>query len=81
MTFGNAMTEYRFQHDPIRSKEVRRQDQHPIDDVIDVRQRKLRLMLLGEIEELPNNLLHTPHAILHRHPIFLLPARRQRPLP
>src|SRR5262245_55509216 len=58
-----------------------RQDQDPIDDVIDIRRRKLRLMLLGEIKELPNEYLHTPHTVVHRYPILLLPARRQRPLP
>ena len=53
---------------------MRRQDQHPVHNVIDVRQRERRLMLLREIEELPNDLLHAPHAVFHRRPIFLLPA-------
>lgn len=63
------LTESRFQHDSVRGKEVRRQDQHPIDDVIDVRRRELRLILLGEVEELPNNLCtrRTPSSIETRY--------------
>ncbi len=58
-----------------------RQHQHPLDHRIDVGRRKLRLMLLGEIQQLPDDFLYPVQPVLHRRQILLAPGRGDGPLP
>jgi len=71
----------RLQLHTVGDKQVVRQQQYPIDNLIDISQCEFRIVLLREIEQLPDDSLHPPQSILHRRQVLLLPGRRQGSLP
>ena len=58
-----------------------RQPQDTIDQSVHVIHGKFRLVLLGEIQQLPNDFLGAPKAVFHVRQIFFLTLGRQRPFP
>ena len=63
----------RFKPDQIGREQVIRENKNAIDDLIDVGRAEFGLVLLGKVEQLPDDLLNPPDTILHRHPVFFLP--------